>query len=284
MSEQIKAILLISSPDRKGLVYKLTEFIYQNQGNILHAEQHIDPESNYFFMRIEWDLHDFLIPSEKILEALANLKTEYNLKIKLHFLPQPTKTAIFASQNEHCLYDLLLKRKELNLDIRLIISNHEHIKQIAEYFNINFYHFPIFNENKSSVEETQLKLLAENQIELIVLARYMQILSPAFIQNYPHRIINVHHSFLPAFVGANPYQQAYARGVKLIGSTAHYVTTTLDDGPIIQQKVLEVSHKDCLDELKRKGKELEKLVLAEAVKKHTEHKVLVFNNKTVVFD
>ncbi len=280
------AILLIAAPDKKGLVYTITEFIYKNQGNLLHAEQHIDVTNNIFFMRLEWDLSKFVIPSSQIWQALSEIRQVWNMDMQLYFSYNKPKAAIFVSKSDHCLFDLLHKHQngELQMDIGLIISNHENNQRSADFFNIPFKFFPILKENKEEQELQQLAVLAQKDIELVVLARYMQVLTPRFVDTYKNRIINVHHSFLPAFVGANPYEQAYKRGVKVIGSTAHYVTETLDDGPIISQRVVEVSHKDNLQEFVLKGKELEKLVLANAVKKHIERKILVFQNKTVVFD
>lgn len=280
------AILLISSPDKKGLVYSLTRFIYEHQGNILHAEQHIDEENAYFFMRIEWDLTLFDIPREHILSALEPLQNEWAMEATLSFSDEPTRVALFVSRQDHCLADLLnrVHHQNLNMDIPLIISNHADHEPLARFYGIPYHHIPIDTDNKPIVEAEQRRLLKEHNIDLVVLARYMQVLSSDFVDQGPHQIINVHHSFLPAFVGANPYAQAYARGVKLIGSTAHFVTPILDDGPIIAQHVVNVSHKDSLSSFIQKGKELEKHVLTEAVKKYTEHKILVFKNRTVVFD
>ena len=280
------AILLISAPDNKGLVYTLTQFIYTHSGNILHAEQHIDEENTLFFMRIEWDLATFDIPREAILINLEAIKRAWNMEISLSFSDQKTRVALFVSKQDHCIADLLhrVHHHELNMTIPLIISNHPDHENLAGFYNIPYFHLPVFADNKAFVESEQRRLLNDFDIHLIVLARYMQVLSRDFVEAFPHRIINVHHSFLPAFVGANPYAQAYARGVKLIVSTSHFVTQILDDGPIIAQHVVSVSHKDCLSSFIQKGKELERHVLTEAVKKYTQHKILVFNNQTVVFD
>ncbi len=280
------AILLISAPDKKGLVFTLTQFIYEHGGNILHAEQHIDEENPFFFMRIEWDLTHFDVPRELILSALEPIQNDWNMDITLSFSDTPTRVALFVSKQDHCLADLLnrVHHQNLNMTIPLIISNHRDHEALARFYDIEYHHFPMLSDNKHDVESKQLGLLNEQHIDLVVLARYMQVLSDDFVAHFPHQIINVHHSFLPAFVGANPYAQAYARGVKLIGSTAHFVTPVLDDGPIIAQHVINVSHKDSLSSFIQKGKELEKQVLTDAVKKYTEHKILVFKNQTVVFD
>lgn len=280
------AILLISAPDKKGLVYSLTRFIYEHGGNILHAEQHIDEEHTLFFMRIEWDLAGFDIPRSGILSALAQLRQDWAMNATLSFSDERPRVAIFASKQDHCLADLLYRvhHHDLQMIIPLIISNHPDHESLAKFYGVAYHHIPVLSNNKHHAEAEQLRLLSEHNIDLVVLARYMQVLSSDFVSKFPHQIINVHHSFLPAFVGANPYAQAYARGVKLIGSTSHFVTHVLDDGPIIAQQVVGVSHKDSLAAFTQKGKELEKQVLTEAVKKYTEHKILVFNNQTVVFD
>ncbi len=280
------AILLISSPDKEGLVYRVTEFIYKHKGNLLHAEQHIDKATGYFLMRLEFDASNTNLNKKELLTELEPVKEELNMNVELYFKEDAQRVAIFASKTNHCLYDLLLKNKskETSFIPACIISNHEQIGEIAEHFQIPFHHVPVMPDTKDQAEQKQIELLRQYNIDLIVLARYMQVLSPNFVSNYAQQIINVHHSFLPAFVGANPYKQAYERGVKIIGATSHYVTNILDDGPIIEQRVVRVSHKDNLEEFIYKGKELEKQVLSEAVKKHTERKVLVFENKTIVFD
>lgn len=286
MIHKNKAILLISSPDKEGLVYKITEFIYLHKGNLLHAEQHIDKETDYFFMRLEFDISDASLDKKTLLNELAPIKQQFNMNIELYYMEEPQNVAILTSKTDHCLYDLLIKNKagELNFNPCCIISNHPDNQSIAEHFNVPFNHIPVMPHNKNEAEREQLQLLAKYKTDLIVLARYMQILSPEFVSNYKQKIINVHHSFLPAFSGADPYKQAYQRGVKIIGATSHYATSVLDEGPIIEQIVVRVSHKDSLEEFICKGKELEKQVLSEAVKKHTQKKVLVFESKTVVFD
>jgi len=278
------AILLISCPDKKGIVYKISHFIYSNNGNILRSDQHADEESGTFFMRIEWDLDGFAIEKNNIAKAFEPIASEYSMNWQLHFSAKKQRTAIFVSKMDHCLYDIILKAKEgeIATDIACIISNHELLGTIAKYFNIPFFVFPKTKENKLQQEQKELAILTELDIDCIVLARYMQILSADFVSHHPNRIINIHHSFLPAFKGAKPYHQAYQHGVKIIGATSHYVTELLDQGPIIEQDVIRVSHKDSIDDIIRKGKDIEKLVLSRALKKHLEHKVLVYANKTIV--
>jgi formyltetrahydrofolate deformylase len=280
------AILLLSCPDQKGIVAEIASFIYQYDGNIVHSDQHTDFETNTFFMRIEWELEGFRIPREKIAQAFSFIADKFWMEWRLVFSDEVPRVAIMVSRFDHCLYDLLLKwqSKEIRMDISLIVSNHEDLRSVAEYYRIPYFCFPVNAENKKEVEEKEIKLFQDYRIDTVVLARYMQVLSPDFIAVYPNRIINIHHSFLPAFVGAKPYHQAYARGVKLIGATSHYVTEELDNGPIIVQDVIGVSHRDSLSDMINKGKEVEKRVLSRAVKLHVENKVLVFHNKTVVFD
>ncbi|NPV39207.1 MAG: formyltetrahydrofolate deformylase [Brevinematales bacterium] len=280
------AILLLSCPDQKGIVAEIASFIYQYDGNIVHSDQHTDFETNTFFMRIEWELEGFRIPREKIAQAFSFIADKFRMEWRLVFSDEVPRVAIMVSKFDHCLYDLLLKwqSKEIRMDIPLIVSNHEDLRSVAEYYRIPYFCFPVNAENKKEVEEKEIKLFQDYRIDTVVLARYMQVLSPDFIAVYPNRIINIHHSFLPAFVGAKPYHQAYARGVKLIGATSHYVTEELDNGPIIVQDVIGVSHRDSLSDMINKGKEVEKRVLSRAVKLHVENKVLVFHNKTVVFD
>lgn len=280
------AVLLLSCPDRQGIVAEISSFIHQYNGNILHFDQHTDPESNTYFMRMEWDLTNFQIPTEKVGDAFSFIASKFQMHWELHFTGHMPRVGIFVSKFDHCLYDLLLKQKagDIRTEIPCIVSNHEDLRPIADYFNIPYFVFPVKGDNKAEAEAGEWKLLDEMKVDTIVLARYMQVLSPDFVRRYPNRIINIHHSFLPAFVGAKPYHQAYQRGVKLIGATSHYVTEVLDQGPIIEQDVIRVSHRDSIDDLVRKGRELEKTVLSRAVKLHLEHKTLVFGNKTVVFD
>ncbi len=279
-------ILLIHCPDRRGLIAAVTEFITKNQGNIIYLDQYVDPIKNIFFMRIEWELNNFLIPREKIGEYFDTLLAQrFNMKWKLYFSQQIPRMAIFVSKLPHCLYDVLSRWKsgEFRVEIPLIISNHQTLRPVAEQFGIDFHYFPITKENKREQEEKELHLLEKHRIDFIVLARYMQILTDEFVQMYPNKIINIHHSFLPAFPGARPYHSAYERGVKVIGATSHYVTAELDQGPIIEQDVVRVSHTDTVDDFIRKGRDLEKIVLSRAIWWHLQRKTLVYENKTIVF-
>lgn len=280
------AILLLSCPDSRGIVAKISQFLYAHNGNIEHADQHIDSETNTLFMRIEWALEGFSIPEDQIKAVLKPLADEYNMNWQLYFSNNIPRVAIFVSRHLHCLYDLLLRHKsgQFNCEIPLIISNHPDACQVAQNFNVEFAEFPILRENKIAQEEKQIDILDQARIDLIVLARYAQIFTKSFVDQFTNKMINIHHSFLPAFVGQAPYRQAYRRGVKLIGATSHYVTEELDAGPIIDQDTVRVSHRDSLNDLRRKGEDLERMVLSRAVKWHTEHKILVYNNKTVVFD
>jgi len=280
------AILLISCPDRKGIVAAITNFIYQNNGNIEHADQHIDFQTNTFFMRIEWSLKGFNIPQDKIAEEFTSIAEKFSMNWKLYFSSQIPRMAIFVSRHLHCLYDLLYRYQsnQFRCKIPLVISNYPYAQKLVSHFGINFFEFPINKENRLKQEEEEIALLKKENIELVVLARYDRILSEQFVNESPNQIINIHHSFLPAFVGKNPYRQAYERGVKIIGATSHYVTKELDAGPIIEQDVVRVTHRDSLEDLKRKGEDLEKIVLSRAVKWHLERKILVYNNKTVIFD
>ncbi len=280
------AILLLSCPDQKGIVAEVSNFIYKNNGNIIHSDQHTDFETNTFFMRIEWELDGFRLPREQILNSFSDISSKFGMKVELHFSDEISRMAIMVSKFDHCLYEILLRKAsgEFQVEIPLIISNHMDLKPVADYFDVNFYHFEINKDNKEEIELKEIELLKKYNINFIVLARYMQILGSRFVNEYRNKIINIHHSFLPAFVGAKPYHQAYKRGVKLIGATSHYVTEELDNGPIIAQDVIAISHRDSLDDLIRKGKELEKIVLARAVKYHLENKILVFENRTVIFD
>ena len=280
------AILLISCPDQKGITARITSFVYEHGGNIEHADQHIDTQTNTFFMRIEWSLEGFRLETDKITEAFRTIADEFQMNWSLNFSDQTPKVAIFVSQFTHCLYDLLLRQQEgqLKCDIALIISNHPTAAKIAHHFGIAYHEFSKTTENKQEIEKQEIELLKSNNINTIILARYMQILGEEFVKEFPNCIINIHHSFLPAFIGKSPYGQAYARGVKIIGATSHYVTNELDAGPIIEQDTVRVSHRDSLDDLRQKGRDLEKLVLSRAVQWHLQRKILVYNNKTVVFD
>ncbi len=278
------ATLLISCPDRPGLVAKIANFIYANGGNIIHADQHTDFSRGLFLNRIEWQLEGFNLPPEAIATAFGAIAKPLEAKWQIHFSNTVPRLAIWVTKQDHCLLDLLWRwqAKELKAEIPLIISNHSHLQAIAEQFNIDFYHLPITKENKLEQEAKQLDLLHKYEIDLVILAKYMQILSPNLVAQFPN-IINIHHSFLPAFPGAKPYHRAHDRGVKIIGATAHYVTEDLDEGPIIEQEVVHVSHRDTVADFIRKGKDLERLVLARAVRLHLQNRVLVYGNRTVVF-
>lgn len=280
------AILLLSCPDKKGIVAEVSNFAFRNNGNIIYSSQYTEQSTKTYFMRIQWELEGFKIPESQIKDEFLPLAKRFHMDWQLHFSRTVSRMAIFVSKVDHCLYDILIRHKagEFEAEIPLVVSNHQVLKPIADYFGIDFYHFPVDNKSKKKVEEAQLKLMDEYQIDLIILARYMQILPGHFVNQYHNRIINVHHSFLPAFTGKKPYHQAYLRGVKIIGATSHYVIESLDQGPIIDQDVVKVSHNNSIEDLIIKGKNLEKVVLANAVKKHLENKILVFNNKTVVFD
>ena len=280
------AILLISCPDQKGITAKITNFVYENNGNIEHADQHIDFETNTFLMRIEWSLAGFRIPKKNIAAQFSQLASEFAMNWSLHFSEETPRVALFVSRAAHCLYDILLRHQEGQLPcaIPLIISNHTQPRAIADLFGIKFYHSPKTATNKRAREKKEIELLQKENIELLVLARYMQIFTGRFVRLFPNRIINIHHSFLPAFAGRAPYRQAYLRGVKIIGATSHFVTEHLDTGPIIGQQTVGISHRNTLDDLKRKGKDLEKIVLGRAVRFYLERKILVYGNKTVIFD
>ncbi|MDZ8187409.1 MAG: formyltetrahydrofolate deformylase [Nostoc sp. ChiSLP02] len=279
------AILLISCPDRRGLVAKFANFIYSNGGNIIHADQHTDFAAGLFLTRIEWQLDGFNLPREFIAPAFNAIAQPLGAKWELHFSDTVPRIAIWVSRQDHCLFDLIWRQraKEFIAEIPLIISNHSSLKAVAEQFGIDYKYIPITKENKLEQETKQLELLRQYKIDLVVLAKYMQIVSADFINQFP-QIINIHHSFLPAFVGANPYHRAFERGVKIIGATAHYATADLDAGPIIEQDVVRVSHRDEVDDLVRKGKDLERIVLARAVRSHLQNRVLVYGNRTVVFE
>lgn len=282
------AILLLHCPDQPGIISEITKFITDNHGNIVYLDQYVDREDGMFFMRIEWELENFLIPRGKIADYVQTLYAQkYSITFNLYFNDERPRMAIFVSKMSHCLYDLLARYKagEWNVDIPCIVSNHEDLRYVAEQFGIPYYVWSIKKDhsNKKEVEEAEMKLLRDNHITFIVLARYMQIISDEMVTAYPHHIINIHHSFLPAFIGAKPYHQAWERGVKIIGATSHYVTAELDAGPIIEQDVTRISHKDTPESLVLKGKDLEKIVLSRAVSKHIERKILTYHNKTVIF-
>ena len=280
------AKLLLHCPDKPGILAEVTDFITVNKGNIIYLDQYVDHVENIFFMRIEWELKNFLIPQEKIEDYFATLYAQkYEMFFRLYFSDTKPRMAIFVSKMSHCLFDLLARYTagEWNVEIPLIISNHPDLQHVAERFGIPFYLFPITKETKEEQEKKEMELLAKHKVNFIVLARYMQVISERMIDAYPNRIINIHHSFLPAFVGAKPYHAAFERGVKIIGATSHYVTTELDAGPIIEQDVVRITQKDTVEDLVNKGKDLEKIVLSRAVQKHIERKVLAYKNKTVIF-
>ncbi len=281
------AKLLLHCPDKPGILAEVTNFITVNKGNIIYLDQYVDHVENIFFMRIEWELKDFLIPQEKIKDYFSTLYAQkYGMIFRLYFSDVRPRMAIFVSKMSHCLFDLLARYTagEWNVDIPLIISNHPDLQHVAERFGVPFHLFPITKETKEEQERKEMALLAKHKVNFIVLARYMQVISEQMIEAYPNRIINIHHSFLPAFVGAKPYHAAFERGVKIIGATSHYVTTELDAGPIIEQDIVRITHKDTVQDLVNKGKDLEKIVLSRAVQKHIERKVLVYKNKTVIFN
>jgi formyltetrahydrofolate deformylase len=286
--EPKKAILLFHCEDKLGILANINRFLHENNGNILKLEQHVDSADQHFFMRVEWDLKGFKIHWKDIEHELGKF-------MKMHY-PHSTwhlaysnwvpKIALYVSKYEHCYYEILSRyeSKEWDIEIPLIISNHNKLRTAAERLNIPYYHIPITKDNKEAQEHKQLELLRLHNIDLIVLARYMQILSDDFVSKYKNQIINIHHSFLPAFIGADPYRSAFQRGVKFIGATGHYVTPELDEGPIIAQDVISISHKDSIKAMKRRGRSIEKIVLAQAVWSHINNKVISYKNKTVVFD
>ena len=281
------AILLVYCADRKGLIASVSEFIYRSNGNIIRLDQHVDSKKRIFFMRAEWDLNNTNLPVEALgVRFQAEIAEKFGMQWKLYFSDETPRIAVFVSKLSHCLYDILSRyqAKEWDVEIPLIISNHNNLETVAKGFGIDYYVFPITKTNKRSQEQKQLALLKEHNIETIVLARYMQIMTNEFVKNYPNRIINIHHSFLPAFPGAQPYHSAYERGVKIIGATSHYVTSELDAGPIIEQDIVNISHKDTVMDLIRKGRDLEKVVLARTIWHHLRRKVLVHDNRTIVFE
>jgi formyltetrahydrofolate deformylase len=280
------AILLVSCPDRKGIVASIANFVFQHNGNILHADEHFDEESSLFLTRVEFDPADFDLDLASFAEHFAPIAKKFEMTWRLARSAYRPKMAILVSKYDHCLADLLYRQRsgELRCEIPVIISNHPDNKPIADFYGIPYEVIPVPKDNKRAAEQKILALLEQHRPDFIVLARYMQILSDEFINQYPHRIINIHHSFLPAFVGAKPYHQAFQRGVKLIGATSHYVTEVLDDGPIIEQDVVRISHRDALEDLLQKGRDLEKVVLSRAVRWHIENRILLYRNKTVVFD
>ncbi|HHU59011.1 MAG TPA: formyltetrahydrofolate deformylase [Bacteroidales bacterium] len=280
------AIIRIHCPDQRGIVARVTDFIHRNNGNIVALDQHTDRDEGRFFMRVEWELQNFELERDQIEPAFEfAIATPCKMKWKLHFSDHIPRMALFVSKMSHCLYDLLARYQsgEMRVEIPLIISNHKDMEGVAANFGIPYFHLPITAETKAAQEAKELELLKEHRVDFIVLARYMQILSQSFVDHFPERVINIHHSFLPAFIGAKPYHAAHARGVKIIGATSHYVTTDLDAGPIIEQDVARISHHDNVERLIQKGRDIEKIVLSRAVMAHIDRKTLVYKNKTVVF-
>ena len=282
-----KAILLIRCKDQKGIVAAVSDFLFYHQGNISEVDQYIDKDSEHFFMRVAFELESFSIPKEEIANAFQNtLGSRFEIYFELYFTNPKPKMALFVTKLSHCLFDILGRHQsgELQVDIPLIISNHQFLEETCKAFGIPFYHFEMNKANKAEQERKQLALMKEHDIDFVVLARYMQILSPDFIKAYPHKIINIHHSFLPAFVGAKPYHAAHERGVKIIGATSHYVTEELDAGPIIEQDVARVRHHNTVSDLVMMGQDVEKVVLSKAIKYHLQRKVMVLGNKTIIFN
>ncbi|MCB9782554.1 MAG: formyltetrahydrofolate deformylase [Candidatus Omnitrophica bacterium] len=285
-SKPVTAILLMSCPDRKGLVATVAQFLHERGANITHADHHVDPEAGIFFMRVEWEVEGFSLSPEETRQEFGRLVESFEMKWSLHYSNQVQRVALFSSKDDHCLLDLLWRYRAGELphaQMPILISNHLDHSHIAKEYGMDFRHFPMTPETKASQEKKEIEVLKDYEIDLIVLARYMQIVTGQFVNAFPRQIINIHHSFLPAFIGANPYRKAYERGVKLVGATSHYVTEDLDEGPIIAQDVTPVSHRDTLEDLIRKGRDLEKQVLARAVRSHLTHNVLSYANKTVVF-
>jgi formyltetrahydrofolate deformylase len=280
------ATLLITCPDTKGIVAAIADFLYQHNANILHADQHQDAENSLFLMRVEWDLKDFSLDEASFAGAFQGIAKTYKMTWELKFSKDKPLMAIMVSQYDHCLADLLhrYKNNELQCEIPLIISNHLDAQKLAEFYDIPFFHIPVEKDKKKEAEAEQFALFDKFQVDFIVLARYMQILSEDFVKRYPQRVINIHHSFLPAFIGARPYHRAFERGVKLIGATSHYVTEVLDEGPIIEQDIDRISHRDQVEDLIQKGRDLERIVLSKAVRWHIENRILIYANKTVIFD
>jgi formyltetrahydrofolate deformylase len=281
-----KAVLLLSCPDRAGLVSRISHFIYERGGNILDLDEHVDVEERHFFLRVCWSLDHFSIPVADLAGAFAPLAREFGAFWKIRLSGRLDRTALFVSKYDHCLREILWRYSmgEFAIEIPLIVSNHPDLRPLAEQHGIPFHVVPVSAQNKPEAELLQISLCEAAGVDTIVLARYMQVLSPQFTERYAGRIINIHHSFLPAFIGGNPYRQAYRRGVKIIGATSHYVTDELDEGPIIEQDIIRISHRDTLDDLVRKGRDLERLVLARALRLHSEHRILVNGRKTVIFD
>ncbi|MCX7109321.1 MAG: formyltetrahydrofolate deformylase [Proteobacteria bacterium] len=289
MSEEtVTATLLLSCPDQRGLVARIAHFIFERGGNILDLDEHVDANEGLFFLRVTWDMQDFSLAGGKVPPAFQPLADEFQAEwmIKLNSIHNRRRLAIFVSKYDHCLQEILWRHGlgEFAADLAMIVSNHPDLKPLADLHHVPFHVFTINKDNKLEQEQQEISLLKEENIDTVILARYMQVLSSRFVGEYPNRIINIHHSFLPAFMGGNPYKQAHERGVKIIGATSHYVTDNLDEGPIIEQDIIRISHKDCLADLIRKGRDLERMVLARALRLHLQDRILVYGNKTVVFD
>lgn len=282
----LTATLLLSSPDRKGLVSRISNFIFERGGNIIDLDEHVNGLEQRFFLRVAWDMKEFSVAPEQVGEAFLPMAKEFAAEWSIRLNRNRHRLAIFVSKYDHCLQEILWRHEmgEFDADIALIVSNHEDLAFLAERYHVPFHVHLVTKENKADIEKKEIELLDRERIDTIILARYMQVLSAEFVQRYPNRIINIHHSFLPAFAGSNPYKQAYDRGVKIVGATSHYVTEVLDEGPIIEQDVVHISHKDSLDDLIRKGRDLERLVLARAVRLHLQDRILVHGRKTIVFE
>ncbi|MBK8946026.1 MAG: formyltetrahydrofolate deformylase [Ignavibacteriae bacterium] len=285
MNKNNIAILLLSCNDQKGLVYKITELVYKLDGNIIDLDEHVDSNESMFFVRVAWSFNEHKTSKVKIKESFSNLALHISANWKINFEDEKQNVAIFVSKYDHCLNEILWRNNlnEYNINIKLVISNHTELRSLTENYQIPFHHFEIMPNNKLDIEKKEIALLKENKIDSIVLARYMQILSSDFVKEYPNKIINIHHSFLPAFIGGNPYKQAYERGVKIIGATSHFVTNELDEGPIIEQDIIRISHNDSLKDLIIKGRDLERLVLARALLFQSQNRILVYGKKTIIF-
>jgi formyltetrahydrofolate deformylase len=286
MTMRNTAVLLVACPDRKGIVAAVADFVFANNANIVHTDEHTDRDSGTFLMRLEFELEGFKLEMQSFAREFATIAARFQMQWRVALASTRQRVGILVSKQDHCLADLLYRHRtgELECDIPLVLSNHPDSRELAEFYRIPFHHVPVEPARKQEAEDATMGLLARENIELVVLARYMQILSRDLVEAYPNRIINIHHSFLPAFIGAKPYHRSYERGVKLVGATSHYVTEVLDEGPIIEQDIIRVSHRDTLDSLIRKGRDLEKVVLSRAVRWHLQHRILLYGNKTAVFD
>ena len=286
--ETLTGTLLLSCPDQRGLVAHIAQFIFTRGGNIIDLDEHVDTNEGLFFLRVSWNMTGFALSGDEVSNEFQPMAEEFQAQwtIKLSRTQDRRRLAIFVSKYDHCLQEILWRHElgEFQADISLIVSNHTDLKSLADLHHVPFHVFPINKENKLEQEQKELSLLKNENIDTVILARYMQVLSPTFVAEYPNRVVNIHHSFLPAFAGGNPYKQAYERGVKIIGATSHYVTDNLDEGPIIEQDIIRISHKDTLADLIRKGRDLERMVLARALRLHLQDRILVHGNKTVVFD